>query len=79
MHSRRIVRPASQMLWIAPGPSISAIVNSSPGCTHTAGAIFHPFPRSGAAFAPKPSVALPPSPLSPVGFSALIRARKRVR
>src|SRR5256886_6729032 len=36
------------------------------------GETFQPWPSSRAAAAPVPSVALPPCPLAPVGFSALI-------
>jgi hypothetical protein len=38
----------------------------------TLGEIFQPWPRSRAHSAPVPSVARPPAPGSPVGFSALI-------
>src|SRR5699024_1706824 len=54
------------------GPSISAMVNISPGAIFTEGEIFHPFPRSLAQDAPVPSTACPPSPFPPEKFSGLI-------
>ena len=52
-----------QMCWIAPGPAISASVNICFGAIFTDGETFQPWPRSRAALAPVPSVALPPCPL----------------
>ena len=61
-----------QMCWIAPGPLMSASVNTCFGSMRTDGEIFQPRPRSRAACAPVPSVAMPPRPFSPVKFSGLI-------
>ena len=61
-----------QICWIAPGPWISATVNVWCGSIRTEGDTFQPRPRSFAATAPVPSVAMPPAPLAPVKFSALI-------
>ena len=60
------------MCWIAPGPWMSASVNVSPALIRIDGETFQPWPRSRAAFAPVPSVAMPPLPFSPVKFSGLI-------
>ena len=60
------------MCWIAPGPWMSAKVAVLCGAITMEGEIFQPWPRSRAAFAPVPSVAIPPRPFSPVKFSALI-------
>src|SRR5438552_818134 len=62
----------SHMCWMAPEPAMSAITNVSPGPIRTNGETFHPSPRSRAAAAPVPSVAMPPRPFSPVKFSGLI-------
>src|SRR5437763_11174335 len=61
-----------QMCWMAPGPSISASTAVLWPATLMEGETFQPWPSSRAAPAPVPSVALPPCPLAPVGFSALI-------
>src|SRR5829696_9657155 len=55
-----------------PEPSMSAIGNVVPGAMITEGDTFQPTPRSRAAPAPVPRVALPPPPLAPPKFSALI-------
>src|SRR5580658_9349633 len=55
-----------------PGPSTSATVNTSPAFMATLGETFQPWPSSREALLPVPSVADPPFPGSPVGFSALI-------
>src|SRR5215831_11482119 len=59
---------------MAPGPLISAIVYVSFGLMTTNGFTFHPCPNSLALFAALPfcSVAIPPFPGPPVGFSGLI-------
>src|SRR3954447_25546816 len=57
---------------MAPGPVISARVKTCFAAILTDGETFQPRPRSRAAPAPVPSVALPPSPLAPVKFSGLI-------
>src|SRR3954463_11612990 len=57
---------------MAPGPVISARVKTCFAAILTDGETFQPRPRSRAAPAPVPSVALPPSPLAPVTFSGLI-------
>src|SRR5215204_2509755 len=68
-----------------PEPSMSAIGNVVPGAMITEGDTFQPTPRSRAAPAPVPRVALPPPPLAPPKFSALIdrvlplRNRKMLR
>src|SRR3990170_3320776 len=51
---------------------MSARVKVWPGSMRTDGETFQPRPRSRAAFAPVPSVAIPPRPFSPVKFSGLI-------
>src|SRR5262245_14068839 len=61
---------------MAPLPCTSASVNVVSGAMDTDGESFQPWPRSRAAFAPVPLVAMPPLPFSPVKFSALI---ERVR
>src|SRR5579859_6447322 len=61
-----------QICWIAPAPLISANRRVSPGEMRIDGEIFQPLPKSRAAFAPVPSVAMPPLPFSPVKFSGLI-------
>src|SRR5262249_27258481 len=61
----------SQMCRITPGPSRSASVAVWPAGISILGETFQPRPRSRAAPAPVPSVAMPPEPLAPVGFSAL--------
>ena len=61
-----------QICCIAPDPFISAAVYVSPALISTEGDIFHPRPSSRAARAPVPSVAIPPFPFSPVGFSGLM-------
>jgi len=61
-----------QICWIAPEPWISARVNVWPGAMSTDGETFQPRPRSRAAPAFVPSVAIPPLPFSPVKFSGLI-------
>src|SRR5215212_10189133 len=55
-----------------PEPSMPAIGNVVPGAMITEGETFQPTPRSRAASAPVPRVALPPRPLAPSKFSALI-------
>src|SRR5712692_9267257 len=60
------------MLWIAPGPSMLARTKVSPGPICTLGEIFQPRPRSLAARAPVPAVAMPPCPGAPEKFSGLI-------
>src|ERR671936_2290140 len=60
-----------QMCWMAPGPSISASTAVLWPATLMEGETFQPRPNSRAATAPVPSMALPPFPLAPVGFSAL--------
>src|SRR5215467_3985197 len=62
----------SQRCWSAPGPSMSAKVAALCGAITMEGEIFQPCPRSRAALAPVPSVAIPALPFSPVKFSALI-------
>src|SRR5204862_831143 len=62
-------QPVSHMLCMAPGPSMSARVNHSPGCTATHGETFQPWPSPRAAAAPIPSVARPPWPAAPEQFS----------
>src|SRR3982750_1786005 len=57
---------------MAPLPSISARVADAPGAILMLGETFHPCPRSRAASAPVPSVAMPPPPLAPLKFSGLI-------
>src|SRR5690348_8524216 len=57
---------------MAPGPVISATVNVCPGMIFTDGDTFQPWPKSREAVLPVPSVAIPPLPFSPVGFSGLI-------
>src|SRR5512133_1212564 len=69
-----------QICWIAPGPSISAIVNVSPGLILTYGFTFQPCPRSRAALyafavfglSLSAGSAIPPLPFSPLKFSGLI-------
>src|SRR6516162_5343300 len=60
------------MLWMAPGPWMSATTYVAPAATSFDGETFQPRPRSRAGPAPVPSVAMPPRPFSPVGFSGLI-------
>src|SRR5713226_9550214 len=60
------------MLWIAPGPSMLARTKVSPGPICTLGEIFQPRPRSLAARAPVPAVAMPPCPGAPEKFSGLM-------
>src|SRR6266700_3262566 len=70
----------SHICCSAPGPVISASVTVVWGAISIEGETFHPWPRSRAQLAPVPSVAIPPRPFSPVGFSALIErvfARER--
>jgi hypothetical protein len=61
-----------QMCCTVPGPSISARQAVVPAGTSIEGETFQPRPRSRAASAPVPSVAPPPAPGAPVGFSGLI-------
>ena len=63
---------ALQMCRIAPGPSISARVTVLLPCRVMQGEIFQPRPSSRAEDSPAPVRALPPPPLAPSGFSALI-------
>src|SRR5690554_4350077 len=80
MENRQFPVGVIQICWMAPGPSISAMVNVSPGLIVTNGFTFHPCPRSRAgteAFAVLrgalgSGVAIPPFPFSPVKFSGLI-------
>src|SRR5690349_1949214 len=60
------------MCWMAPEPVISASVTVEFAGTVMQGDIFQPCPRSRAARAPVPSVAIPALPFSPVKFSALM-------
>src|SRR5438128_2054462 len=57
---------------MAPEPAISARVAVSPGAIRMLGESFQPRPRSRAASAPVPSVAMPPRPFAPSKFSGLI-------
>src|SRR4030042_5787188 len=69
-----------QICWIAPGPSIAAIVKVSPGFIRTYGFTFQPCPRARAALAALATFglslssrrAMPALPFSPVKFSGLI-------
>src|SRR5215470_18219104 len=61
----------SQICRITPGPSTSAIIAICPDGISMLGETFQPRPSSRAAAAPVPSLAIPPEPLAPVGFSAL--------
>src|SRR5215831_18238517 len=61
-----------QICWIAPEPSISARTRRSPAAIRIDGEIFQVRPKSRAALAPVPSVAMPPAPFSPLKFSGLI-------
>src|SRR6187402_1104512 len=72
MANRQLPVGVIQMCWMAPGPVISPSVKTCLGPIFTDGETFQPRPRSRAALAPVPSVALPPSPLAPVKFSGLI-------
>ena len=72
MENRQVPVGVIQICWIAPGPMISATTYVVPAAISTDGLIFQPLPRSRAAFAPVPSLAAPPLPFSPVGFSGLI-------
>lgn len=58
-----------QICWTAPEPEISARVNVWPGSIFTEGESFQPAPRSRAALAPVPAVAMPALPFSPVKLS----------
>src|SRR5688572_3462180 len=60
------------MCWTTPGPSIPARSAVTPAAISIEGETFHPRPRSRAAAAPVPSVAPPPAPGAPVGFSGLM-------
>ena len=58
--------------WIAPGPAMLANSTTLLPGRWMQGETFQPGPNSRAATAPVPSVAMPPCPLPPVGFSELI-------
>src|SRR5580693_7175535 len=69
---QRTLAGVIQICWMAPAPSISPSTSVSPGATRFDGEIFQPRPSPRAWIAPVPSSAMPPLPLSPVGFSGLI-------
>jgi len=61
-----------QICWMQPGPAISPSVKALWALMRTEGDTFQPRPRSPAARAPVPLVAMPAAPFAPVKFSGEI-------